>query len=71
MAHLFLSINIYFVCYLDSGCYRHITGSREYLIDYVESRRGSVTYGDRVKNKVMERDILNIEGIPKLTMCYM
>lgn len=38
------------VWYLDSGCSRHMTGKKEYLIGYIESRIGSVTF-DRVKNK--------------------
>lgn len=44
-----------------------MTGNREYLTDYSGSRRGSVTFCDRVKNKVMGRGTLDIEGMSKLT----
>nr|GEW14237.1 hypothetical protein [Tanacetum cinerariifolium] len=34
---------------IDSGCPRHMTGNRSYLIDYEEIDGGSVTFGDNSK----------------------
>lgn len=36
------------------------------LSDYVQSRRGNVTFGDEMKNKVVIIGTLNVEGMPKL-----
>lgn len=66
MAHLYLSVNICYVWYLDIGYSRHVTGNEEYITDYVESRRGIVTFGDGVKKKVVGMGTLNVEGMPKL-----
>lgn len=44
-----------------------MTGKREYIINYIESRRGSVTFGDLVKNKGIGTGMLNVDGMPKLT----
>lgn len=65
MAHFSLSVNLCCVCYLESGCSRHMTGNKEYLTDYIKSRRESVTFVDGVKNKVVGMGTLNIEGMPK------
>lgn len=43
-----------------------MTGNKEYLTDCIKSRRGSVTFRDGAKNKVIGMGILNIEGMPKL-----
>ncbi|XP_073016618.1 uncharacterized protein [Primulina eburnea] len=39
--------------YFDSGSSRHMTGSREYLTDYVEQKCGRVTYGGGAKGKIV------------------
>ncbi|XP_073290496.1 uncharacterized protein [Primulina huaijiensis] len=39
--------------YFDSGSSRHMTGSREYLIDYVEQKCGRMTYGGGAKGKIV------------------
>ncbi|XP_073271383.1 uncharacterized protein [Primulina huaijiensis] len=52
--------------YFDSGSSRHMTGSREYLIDYVEQKCGRVTYGGGAKGKIVGKGTLNVEGLPKL-----
>ncbi|XP_075504392.1 uncharacterized protein LOC142541819 [Primulina tabacum] len=52
--------------YFDSGSSRHMIGSREYLIDYVEQKYGRVTYGGGAKRKIVGKGTLNIEGLPKL-----
>ncbi|XP_073017944.1 uncharacterized protein [Primulina eburnea] len=40
-----LKTNIAGIWYFDSGCSRHMTGSKDHLIDYVELQNGHVTYG--------------------------
>ncbi|XP_073307162.1 uncharacterized protein [Primulina huaijiensis] len=52
--------------YFDSGSSRHMTGSREYLIDYVEQKCGRVTYGGGAKGRIVGKGTLNVEGLPKL-----
>lgn len=54
------------VWYLDSGCSKHMTENKEYLTDYVEIQRSSVTFADGVKNKVVSMGTLNLEEMPKL-----
>lgn len=41
-----------------------MSGKKEYLTDYIESRLGTITFGDGVKNKVVGYDTLNVEGMP-------
>lgn len=43
-----------------------MTGNKKYLSDYIESRKGSVNFGEREKNKVVGIGIVNVEGMPKL-----
>ncbi|XP_073019396.1 uncharacterized protein [Primulina eburnea] len=52
--------------YFDSGSSRHMTGSREHLIDYVEQKCGRVTYGGGAKGKIVGKGTLNVERLPKL-----
>ncbi|XP_075478934.1 uncharacterized protein LOC142519793 [Primulina tabacum] len=52
--------------YFDSGSSHHMTGSREYRIDYVEQKCGRVTYGGGAKGKIVGKETLNVEGLPKL-----
>ncbi|XP_073151972.1 uncharacterized protein [Henckelia pumila] len=52
--------------YFDSGSSRHMTGLKKYLSDYVEQDKGKVTYGGGANGKIVGKDTLNIEGLPKL-----
>ncbi|XP_073019406.1 uncharacterized protein [Primulina eburnea] len=52
--------------YFDSGSSRHMSGSKEHLIDYVEQKCGRVTYGGGAKGKIVGNGTLNIEGLPRL-----
>ncbi|XP_073304543.1 uncharacterized protein [Primulina huaijiensis] len=52
--------------YFDSGSSRHMTGSREYLVDYIEQKCGRVTYGGGAKGNIVGKGTLNVEGLPKL-----
>ncbi|XP_075475760.1 uncharacterized protein LOC142511387 [Primulina tabacum] len=57
--------------YFDSGSSCHMTGSRECLTDYVEQKGGKVTYGGGAKGKIVGKDTLKVEGLPKLHNCIM
>ncbi|XP_073046261.1 uncharacterized protein [Primulina eburnea] len=46
-----LKTNISGAWYFDSGCSRHMTGSKEHLIDYLEVASGRVTYGGGAKRE--------------------
>ncbi|XP_073039267.1 uncharacterized protein [Primulina eburnea] len=52
--------------YFDSGSSRHMTGSKERLIDYVEQKCGRVTYGGGEKGRIVGKGTLNVEGLPRL-----
>jgi hypothetical protein len=59
------------VWYLDSGCSKHKTSKKEFLVNYKRKRCGSVTFGDGSKNKVVGIGMLSLEGIPKLKLCML
>ncbi|XP_073056962.1 uncharacterized protein [Primulina eburnea] len=48
------------------GSSRHMTGSREYLFDYVEKKCGRVTYGGRAKGKIVGKGTLNVKRLSQL-----
>ncbi|XP_073138773.1 uncharacterized protein [Henckelia pumila] len=52
--------------YFVSGCSRHMTGSKEYLVDYVKQDKGKVTYGGGAQGKIVGKGTLNVEGLPRL-----
>ncbi|XP_073024178.1 uncharacterized protein [Primulina eburnea] len=52
--------------YFDSGSSRHMTGSKDHLIDYVEEKCGRVTYGGGEKGRIVGKGTLNVEGLPRL-----
>ncbi|XP_075499862.1 uncharacterized protein LOC142538427 [Primulina tabacum] len=54
------------IWYFDSGCSRHMTGSKDYLTDYVELRNGHVTYGGSAKGRIAGKGTLNVDGLPSL-----
>ncbi|XP_075483854.1 uncharacterized protein LOC142524011 [Primulina tabacum] len=54
------------IWYFDSGCSRHMTGSKDYLTDYVELRNGHVTYGGGAKGRIAGKGTLNVDGLPSL-----
>ncbi|XP_073017977.1 uncharacterized protein [Primulina eburnea] len=58
--------NIAGIWYFDSGCSRHMTGSKDHLIDYVELRNGHVTYVGGAKGKIAGKGTLNVDGLPNL-----
>ncbi|XP_073057055.1 uncharacterized protein [Primulina eburnea] len=61
-----LKTNIAGIWYFDSGCSRHMTGSKDHLIDFVELRSGHVTYGGGVKGRIAGKGTLNVDGLPNL-----
>ncbi|XP_073064132.1 uncharacterized protein [Primulina eburnea] len=61
-----LKTNIAGIWYFDSGCSRHMTGSKDHLIDYVELRSGHVTYGGGAKGRIVGKGTLNVDGLPNL-----
>ncbi|XP_075499732.1 uncharacterized protein LOC142538258 [Primulina tabacum] len=61
-----LKTNIAGIWYFDSGCSRHMTGSKDHLIDYVELRSGHVTYGGGAKGRIAGKGTLNVDGLPNL-----
>ncbi|XP_073041784.1 uncharacterized protein [Primulina eburnea] len=61
-----LKNNIAGIWYFDSGYSRHMTGSKDHLIDYVELRSGHVTYGGGAKGRIADKGTLNVDGLPNL-----
>ncbi|XP_073037950.1 uncharacterized protein [Primulina eburnea] len=66
LLHLFLRKENTGHWYFDSGSLRHMTRSREHLIDYVDQKGGRVTYRGGAKGKIVGNGTLNVEGLPKL-----
>ena len=52
--------------YFDSGCSRHMTGTKGYLKDIVPQNSGRVTYGGGTQGKVLGKGSLNLNGVPNL-----
>ncbi|XP_073277715.1 uncharacterized protein [Primulina huaijiensis] len=52
--------------YFDSGCLRHMTGTKKHLTDYVEVKSGRVTYGGGAKRRIVGKENLNVDGLPEL-----
>ncbi|XP_075494766.1 uncharacterized protein LOC142532333 [Primulina tabacum] len=61
-----LKTNIAGGWYFDSGCSRHMTGSKELITDYVKVNSGCVTYGGGAKGRIVGKRTLNVEGLPEL-----
>ncbi|GFP79480.1 pentatricopeptide repeat-containing protein at5g24830 [Phtheirospermum japonicum] len=55
-----------FKSYFDSGCSRHMTGTREYLMDFETYNGGKVIYGGGYHGQIIGKGTLNVEGVPKL-----
>lgn len=43
-----------------------MNGKKEYLTDYVESFSESITFGDVVKDKVVNYETMNVKSMPRL-----
>ena len=52
--------------YFDSGCFKHMTGNKKYLIDYHVIAESHVSFGDSEKRCVLGKRTLNAEGLPTL-----
>ncbi|XP_075504520.1 uncharacterized protein LOC142541961 [Primulina tabacum] len=61
-----LKTNIVGAWYFDSGCSRHMIGSKEHVTDYVEVKTGRVTYGGGAKGRIVGKGTLNVDGLPEL-----
>ncbi|XP_075479000.1 uncharacterized protein LOC142519868 [Primulina tabacum] len=61
-----LKTNLAGIWYFDSGCSRHMTGSKDHLIDYVELSSGHVTYDGGAKGRIAGKGTLNVDGLPNL-----
>ncbi|XP_075473355.1 uncharacterized protein LOC142504363 [Primulina tabacum] len=61
-----LKTNIAGIWYFDSGCSRHMTGSKNYLTEYVELSNGHVTYGGGAKGRIAGKGTLNVDELPSL-----
>lgn len=66
VVHTSLKANTAGHWYFDSGCSRHMTGSKDNLTDYVEHCSERVTYGGGAKEKIIGKYTLDVEGLPKL-----
>ena len=52
--------------YFDSGCSRHMTGEKEFLVNIRPMHCGEVTFGNGLTGKVIGMGTLKFEGLPKL-----
>ncbi|XP_075515565.1 uncharacterized protein LOC142550212 [Primulina tabacum] len=49
-----------------SWLFTHMTGSKDYLTDYVELKNGHVTYDGGAKGRIAGKGTLNVDGLPCL-----
>ncbi|XP_062100918.1 uncharacterized protein LOC133806847 [Humulus lupulus] len=52
--------------YFDSGCSRHMTGDRDFLVNIRPIQCGEVTFGNGLAGNVIGMGTLNFEGLPRL-----
>ena len=52
--------------HFDSGCSRHMTGDKSFVLATQPCNSGHVTFGDGVKGKVIRKSRLNYLGLPIL-----
>ena len=51
------------LCYLDSGCSRHITGDRSLFKVFESKKGGNVTFGDGSKSQIKEKGTISLPGL--------
>jgi hypothetical protein len=51
------------LCYLDSGCSKHMTGDKTLLKEVQMGKGGRITYGDGSQSKVIGKGIIDIPGL--------
>ena len=52
--------------YFDSGCSRHMTSNKSFLMNYKRCLVGYVTFGDGQRSQVIGRGTLMMLGLPRL-----
>ena len=52
--------------YLDSGCFRHMTGHKRYFTSLEDYNGGIITFGDGSLARVKDKGSIAIHGCPKL-----
>ena len=52
------------LCYLDSGCSRHMTGNKGLFKTLFEGKIGTVTFGDGSKSVIRGIGTMDIPGLP-------
>ncbi|XP_062106271.1 uncharacterized protein LOC133817703 [Humulus lupulus] len=55
------------LCYFDSSCSRYMTGNKEILMNFKETREGLVTFGDGNKGHILGKGELEIAGVSPLS----
>ncbi|XP_057803465.1 uncharacterized protein LOC131018777 [Salvia miltiorrhiza] len=66
-----LNANISENWYFDSGCSRHMTGTKALLSDFVPTSGGKVTFGGGAKGTILGKGVLNVTDFPKLKYVYL
>ena len=66
VAQIALKANSSNIWYLDSGCFRHMTGNKSFFGTLVMDEGGCVTFGDGSKKRVIGKGTISITGLPSL-----
>ena len=53
-----------YLWYLDSGCFRHMTGNKAPFKTLFEGKIGTITFGDRSKSVIRDIGTVDISGLP-------
>ncbi|XP_057775211.1 uncharacterized protein LOC130994194 [Salvia miltiorrhiza] len=66
-----LNVNISENWYFDSGCSRHMTGTKTLLSYFVPTSGGKVTFGGGAKGTILGKVVLIVTDFPKLKDVYL
>lgn len=66
ITHTYLGVSSRQDCYFGSGCSRHMTGVKKYLLDINSYSSSFVTFGDGAKSEIKGIGKIGCTGLPRL-----
>ncbi|KAK8349298.1 hypothetical protein V6Z12_A06G132900 [Gossypium hirsutum] len=57
--------------YLDSGCFRHMTGEKSHFMELMPKNGGEVTFGDNSKGLIERIGSIGINSSNLIKICFM
>ena len=66
MMHFALKVMDTCLCYLDSGCLRHMTWDNTLFKKFEPKKGGNVSFGDETKSQIKGKGIIFLLGVPNI-----